>query len=394
MHYLELAHEAQLHREAYIAVLNGLLQTTAAKRHFAQSVGITPQYLSYLLNPFDRTPGPDLARKMVDALPLDAVERDHLLDHLLLSNVRRLQAKRALDQALPQADIATQLTLIRQAHTTATFATDPQQAHAQQQVVRTTGTLLLQQISPATHPLDYAQLCIWLHGVESACNFHVNAIYHAKQARAVLSNFVRCDFDPAQRPRFDDLSFTALRLEAVAYHNLKVARTAYELCCVGEDLPEVKRRPAVWLPHLYRDKINAYSELPRFSIRAAEQWARQGKEFCDQVVDEQAPLWAFMLDRSLAQAYLRYGKLQPALELLQRLGNEVDQLPVVGVLHRVAFLKTYAEALWVAGDHQTWQEVMGTTLRLIRRAGLTHQLAEIKRRYGEAIDKLSSNDCN
>ena len=60
MHYLELAHEAQLHREAYIAVLNGLLQTTAAKRTFAQSIGITQQYLSYLLNPFDRTPSPEV----------------------------------------------------------------------------------------------------------------------------------------------------------------------------------------------------------------------------------------------------------------------------------------------------------------------------------------------
>ena len=60
MHYLELAHEAQLHREAYIALLDGLLQTITAKRHFAQRVGITPQYLSYLLNPFDRTPSPEV----------------------------------------------------------------------------------------------------------------------------------------------------------------------------------------------------------------------------------------------------------------------------------------------------------------------------------------------
>lgn len=33
MNYLQLAHEAQIYREAYIAVLSGLLQTTVAHYH-------------------------------------------------------------------------------------------------------------------------------------------------------------------------------------------------------------------------------------------------------------------------------------------------------------------------------------------------------------------------
>ena len=303
MYYLTLAGEAQLHRESYIAVLNSLLQTPTAKRAFAQAVGITPQYLSYLLNPFDRTPSPTLAHKIAETLPLDDTARNSLLEHLLLASERRAQAQQKAKQTFSTSDVAVQFAQIHQAHTAANFAGEPQQTKLQQQTVHMAGALLLQQLNPARHPLDYAQLCLWLHSVESANNLQGNAIYHAKKARAVLSNVVRTDFAPDERERFDELTFTALRLEAVAYYNLKSARPAYELCCAGEQLPEVIYRPTAWLPHLYRDKINAYSELPRFSIRAAEEWAHQGKQLCEKVTHDQAPLWAFMLDRSLSQAY-------------------------------------------------------------------------------------------
>ena len=388
MHYLELAHEAQLHREAYIALLDGLLQTTAAKRHFAQTVGITPQYLSYLLNPFDRTPGPEVARKMADALPLDPMARDNLLEHLLLASERRLQAHLAAQQEFPKVDVTTDIARLHQAHAAVNFAPNPAQARAQQQLLQETGVLLLRQMHPLHHPLEYAQLCLWLHSVESTRNLHANALYHAKKARAVLGHFTRTEFNAAERKQFDELTFNALRLEAVSYYNLKVARPAYDLCCLGETLPEVQQQPQSWLPHLYRDKINAYSQLPRFSIREAEQWAHHGKQLCEQVAHDQAPLWAFMLDRSLAQAYLRYGSVKKATALLQPLVEQVDRLPLVGVLHRVSFLRVYAEALWLTGDRQAWEDVMRVTCQLADDAGLTHQMAEIRRRYGDSLEAV------
>jgi len=382
MRYLALAQEAQLHREAYIVALNGLLQTPAAKQTFAQTVGITPQYLSNLLNPFDRTPSPALATKIVKALPLDRAERDNLLEHLLLSNEQRLKAQRQLHRECSQVDLTMQMDMLHDAHNAANFVTDPQQANLHQQIVQVVGSLLLQEIQPTRHPLDYAQLCLWLHSVESNRNLHTNAIYHAKKARALLSHFSRTEFDPDQRERFDELTFTALRLEAVAHTNLDSVRSAYDLCCSGEALPEVKYRPEVWLPHLYRDKINAYSKLSRFSIRAAETWAIHGKQLCERITHDQAPLWSFMLDRSLAQAYLRYGNVKKAMNILEHLVGELEKLPVAGLLHRVSFLKTYAEALDKDGDRQTWKAVIGSALQLAESAGLTHQIAKIKAQYG------------
>jgi hypothetical protein len=95
-----------------------------------------------------------------------------------------------------------------------------------------------------------------------------------------------------------------------------------------------------------------------------------------------------MLDRSLAQAYLRYGNVKKATALLQPLVEQVDRLPLVGVLHRVSFLRVYAEALWLAGDRQAWEDVMRVTCQLADDAGLTHQMAEIRRRYGDSLEAV------
>ena len=92
-----------------------------------------------------------------------------------------------------------------------------------------------------------------------------------------------------------------------------------------------------------------------------------------------------MLDRALAQAYLRYGKVKKATALLQPLVEELPRLPVVGLLHRVSVLRIYAEALWLAGDRQQWASVLATTWQLADSAGLTHQLAEIRHRYGDEL---------
>ena len=78
--------EAQLHKEAYSAAVKSALRTPGAKQDFAERVGISTQYLSYLLNPDDpRTPGPEVARKIADALPLDPEQRADVFEHLLLA---------------------------------------------------------------------------------------------------------------------------------------------------------------------------------------------------------------------------------------------------------------------------------------------------------------------
>ena len=382
MLYIELAHAAQLHRETYIAVLNGLLKEPASKRQFAKTVGITPQYLSYLLNPYDRLPGAALVRKIVAALPLDADGRANLCEHMALAREKRVKAGQVILQDFGRTDVALHIEIIQRAEQAAVFGADPHQAHVQQQLMRNAGVLLLSQLIPTVYPLEFAQLSLWLSNSEGILNRHSDALYYAKQAHRVLSHAERTDFTLEARQRFDELALNALRAEGVVYHNLKLEGEAYAHYCMAEALPATRLQPETWLPHLYRDKINAYSRQARFSIRDAEAWARHGKTLCERSDHPHAGLWAFMLDRSLAEAYLRYGNLKKGQRLLTNLAEELPRLPVVGALHRVLFLKIYARSFWQAGDQAGWQATLGAALTLATAAGLTHQIGEINRQYG------------
>ncbi len=84
-----LGWEEQVHRETYIAILKGQLRKPGAKKAFAAEIGISPQYLSYLLDPYDhRSPSQGMAQAIVRALSLTEHERSHMLEHLILAGGR------------------------------------------------------------------------------------------------------------------------------------------------------------------------------------------------------------------------------------------------------------------------------------------------------------------
>ncbi|MBK8024621.1 MAG: hypothetical protein IPK19_25145 [Chloroflexi bacterium] len=83
--FLTQAEQAALHRHTYTSVLKGLLAHGEAKYFAAERLGITPVYLSNLLDPDHPPPSPALAKRMVGALPLDADQRTGLLEHMILA---------------------------------------------------------------------------------------------------------------------------------------------------------------------------------------------------------------------------------------------------------------------------------------------------------------------
>lgn len=388
MNSIQLSQEAQLHRESYIAVLNGLLTTSASKRKFAQQLGISPQYLSYLLNPYDRTPSPALAQRIVDALPIEINARNNLLDHLLLASERRFQASQEIQQEYAHVDPANSLNFLQQMERSVNFDSKSNQSKGQREILRSSGSDLLAHLSTTQFPLESAQICLWLNDVENTLNVPGNALYYAKKARRSLEQVDRCELPGQVHQSYDELIFNALRCEAVAYHNLKLERSAYDLCCKAESSPIVQRNGKDWLPHLYRDKINAYCRLPRFSIRQVEAWANHGQSLCQQVGHPHAQLWSFMLDRSLIEAYLQYQVPRKAEQLRRKLEGQVDHLPIAGSLHQVSFLRTSALVFWQQGDVDAWQETVLNAWRLAVDADLTHQLYLFRQQYGEKLQSL------
>jgi transcriptional regulator with XRE-family HTH domain len=249
--FIDLAREAQRHREVYIAVLQGALRTPGDKRRLAAQVGITPQYLSYLLDPHDRTPSPVVAEKIAQALPIDPEQRRALMEHMLLASERRMQLRKVCCSDLPGRPVDEYLEELRQAHHEAGYTRDPKQAKDQYRAVSEASRELLKQLNPAAYPLDVVEVCFLLHDVESVLNRHSDALYHAKLARDTLDNLDEADYD-RDREGFDRYQINAIRAEAVAYHNLKLAHQAYDSCREAETTKAMRYRSEFWKPHLYR----------------------------------------------------------------------------------------------------------------------------------------------
>ena len=52
-------------------------------------------------------------------------------------------------------------------------------------------------------------------------------------------------------------------------------------------------------------------------------------------------------------------------------------IPHLGALHKVLFLRTYAEAWWIQGDNIQGAEIMRQAIEIATEANLLHQLTEM-----------------
>jgi hypothetical protein len=383
--FIELAWESHLHREAYIAILKSAMNTPGSKRLFAQQVGITPEYLSYLLNPEDhRTPGLKIAEKIAAASPLDPEQRESLLTHLCLASQRRVQEATSLQAELPDRPIAEYVEMLGQAHHLASITTDPLLSKRQYLAVRDASANLLKHLSLQAAPLAVVQICLILHDTQCLLNRPDDALYHAKLASLLTANIDSSAY-PGQHAYLDHLEFEARRAQAVAYHNMRLPKEAYACCEAAEATRAMREQPEVCKPHLYRDKLNIVSRLPRFTLSEADGLAHQVRHICNHRADTLDPVWDFLIQRSLGRAYIAYGNLHRARRILGGLLSQLHHIPQLGLLHQTLFLNTYAKLLWKLGEHDEWQQTARHAFGLAASAGLIHQFNEMRQDYGPLI---------
>src|SRR5579862_6861021 len=97
---IELALEEQAHRVAYRALLQSVLREPGSKERLARTVGISRQYLSYLLSPaygdgrIYRVPSARIAERIAAVLPAEPLVREQVREHMQLASQRRLQRVR------------------------------------------------------------------------------------------------------------------------------------------------------------------------------------------------------------------------------------------------------------------------------------------------------------
>lgn len=389
MSLLSIAYQADMHRTAYRALLRGMLKEPGKKTWLAQQIGVSVQYLSYVLHD-ERVLSIALAERIAATLPMSHEERDQFLDHVHQATEQRLRMRQDVEANNRNESFNTNVEILRQTHSAANFARDSTQSKAQFHAVYIIGCSIMHQVQAQNNPLDMGELYLLLHDTASILNYQLDALYYAQLARSITESHNRNEIPLDNRDRWDETELNAIRAEAVAYHNLNLDHDAFVCCQQAEHTIAIKKEPALWIPHLYRDKINALCGKPRFAIREAEAYADTVLAWCERTTDPSAPLFACMIQRSLAHAYVQYGTAKKAYRLMRDPNEQLAHLQVVGPLHQTIVLSTAAHVRWAMGDTTESAFFIDAALNIATNAGLTHQTQKIQRTWGAHLSLTPS----
>ncbi len=394
--WLNVLEEAQVHREVAVAILQGALRKRGSKKRLVQTVGITPQYLSYLLNPFDhRTPSPETARKLVKALPLTREERDELLEHLLLAQARRVEALVALRHAESLSPQVAETTIqkLSVALRKAQFGADSEQSRNGYRFVYEGGYYLATHVNPIENPRVFIHASFLAHDAACVLNRHADALYLIKRLAYVPPDVW---LDVAEdRKQAVGYQVHVHLAQATAYYNLGNTREATAHCEQAEKLLIAPRTGTVelqhrWFPHLYRDRLNILAKTKRFSIAQAERWADMIPEALEQGIwsKGERELLTLLGYVSLSRVYVKRGNnrnLRKAERMLWSLHERVRTLSYIGPLHHTMLFRRMAELHKAKGDMDGWYHFITLAQQKAIAAGLSHQLREIQGELGEKM---------
>ena len=180
------------------------------------------------------------------------------------------------------------------------------------------------------------------------------------------------------RDRMDFIQVNALRAVGVAYHNLKLEEDALRRAEEAEQHRVTKRLPTFWLPHVYRNQLNALAGTSRFSMRAAQKIANRAHDACNATSTGDGDLLHFLIARSLANAFVAHDNIRESMPLFDRLAAQLDGVHRIGILHRVMFMRSAAMAHVKANDTAGVEYWRVQGIALAKAAGLHNQLAQLR----------------
>ena len=375
---------AEIHREVYVALLKSWIPH-GQRGDFAQRVGITREYLSYLCALGEdverRLPSARLAQRLAAALPAPPEIKRSLVENIDLARVLAAQVRYDIRSVINQRRVSELIAELDVSHQQATFGVEAVDVARQYRFTRDAALLLLSQISPESYPAAYAQTCMYLHDAQCILDRADDALRWSKIAALVLENVDQLE-DGIEREYADNLYINTVRGQAVAYNNLGLYRRVPEIVERARHTNAYRNANDFWMPLVGRDTLTNLSCTPRFSIRQARRIAREIENQCERKGDT----FTFFLAReSLVRCLIQHEEWKPAYKLL---GEEVallPRLPYVGTLHRALLFKTQALFAWHSGDRQSWKLHVSETLRLVHQAGLRHQYREVIQIYGGAL---------
>ena len=192
-------------------------------RELAERLGITPQYLSNLLDPDHAPPSPRLAARIVAALPLESDRKLSLLEHMLLAHERRQRMIASITAQWREGMLPLLLAELAQANDAANQAQGNDQQMWARMIVEI-GSLVMRRFEPVRHLRDYVHLVMIVQNMQSLLNRGEDALFTAKWINTIMARY---DLDTI-RPRSSGahLVINSLYAEIIALRNLNPPKTA------------------------------------------------------------------------------------------------------------------------------------------------------------------------
>lgn len=382
--------KAALHRDTYSSMLKGLLSHGSAKVLAAETLRITPVYLSNLLDPDHNPPSEALAHRIVQSLPLDGDQRMGLLEHMLLARQHQTAYHMGFHTDWSDQNLPEQYLTFYNAYTHCVLEQGTALGQMQMLTVRDLGKSLLNQVNPHSDPLRFAESCLIMHNLQSALNRWDDALFYAKWAEAILHH---TSPEVASRAKWDHLRVNALDAQTIAYRNLNLPRRSADLSLQALQWSQtaVPEAQTFWRPHLLKDHIETLWRVPRFALSEIEGAADQVRAICEARAAPGDELLLLLVDRALINGFTRYGSsrsYRKADRLLRQRLDRLDSLPSLGHLPRTMFSFTAARYYWSQGRHEEWQHWTRECLKTATEAGLRHQLSEARRSFGNVLDEF------
>ncbi len=379
---LTVAQEIEVHREVVRATFKGALRFTRHENvSFFEQVGISRRYFEYILTG-EHTPSPEVARQLVNAIPLPPEQRQDLSEHLSLLSVKRAEYFHQ-SQSLKEYEALQQVIReFRDTHDVVAYSRDSQRVFTLYRAMEKVASSVVRSFKPQRDPRLFIDVCLRAIDMESVLNKHSTALWYALMAQAVLANN---DVPGDTR----DCIIDSIRCQAIAYHNLNLNDDATRLCRDLEDrlrTPAFREKIGMWQPHLSRDLLNSLSETNRFSIGEAEAVAKSGKDAMEQGYydSKRDVIYEILIDLSLARAYLNKGgslNLKKAHVLIQRELDRVVDVAHFGMLHTVMLYRLTATYYNALGDARSQQEYALRAFQIASQAGLAHQRKLIMQQF-------------
>jgi len=394
MYWIDTFKLAEIHREAYAAILKSWVPH-GKRDEFANKCGITREYLSCLCvldSQFDtkvpihkRYPSSQVARRIAGALPAPDEIKRSLLENMELAHVNSVKAYYSTVEPVEPRLIIDRLSSLEQCHQQATFGIEISAVQLAYRTVRNASASLLRQIDPEERPDSFVQACLYYHDSQCILNRADEALRYAKIAQLVFESIEEIEPGYTREQRYN-LEMNAIRGEAVAYHNLNLDRKVPNILEERARFTRAYRNaPAFWEPIINRDLINSLVQIPRFSIRDVNKTAHQGELICEHNGDK---LTLLLIHEAWLRSLIVHKKWKQAKQILEAEIQSLPHLTQIGSLHKVLLFKVGAQLAWKLHDLETWKEYVTQAVSLAHQAGLSHQMENIYRNYGTALNPI------